>query len=91
MKPEEGTKLLSEGILNGMTRIIIETGEAQPRTIATITADDVEPADGFQVRMRPMNITAYGNHQSGNLEITNPVIWKSPLPCKCYETRTAVQ
>ncbi len=41
-------------ILTGeFTKIIIETDEDCPITIATITNDSIEPANGYRVRMTP--------------------------------------
>ena len=36
------------------TRIIIETDEENPTPIATITEDNIEMADGYRVRERPV-------------------------------------
>lgn len=40
-------------LLQDYTRIIVETDEKHPKTIAIVTADDFELADGFRVRMTP--------------------------------------
>lgn len=47
------TKTLGEGILKDITRVIVETDEENPVPIAVITADDIKPANGYRVRMRP--------------------------------------
>lgn len=39
--------------IRGWTRIIVETYEENPVTIATITADETDVADGYRVRERP--------------------------------------
>ena len=39
---------------NDYDRIIIETDEENPVIIATITDDDIELADGYRVRLRPI-------------------------------------
>lgn len=39
--------------IRGWTRIIVETDEENPVTIATITADETDVADGYRVRFRP--------------------------------------
>lgn len=39
--------------IRGWTRIIVETDEENPVTIATITADETDVADGYRVRERP--------------------------------------
>lgn len=44
---------LGDGILKDITRVIVETDEENPVPIAVITANDVEPAKGYRVRMRP--------------------------------------
>lgn len=38
--------------IRGWTRIIVETDEENPVTIATITADETDAADGYRVRFR---------------------------------------
>ena len=40
--------------IRGWTRIIVETDEENPVTIATITEDDIDMADGYRVRLRPV-------------------------------------
>ena len=50
---ENDTKTLEEGILKDITRVIVETDEENPVPIAVITADNIEPANGYRVRMRP--------------------------------------
>ena len=50
---ENDTKTLEEGILKDITRVIVETGEENPVSIAVITADNIESANGYRVRMRP--------------------------------------
>ncbi|MGB4792884.1 MAG: hypothetical protein WBP35_06205 [Lactococcus chungangensis] len=35
-------------------KIIIETDEKNPTTIATITENAVEPVDGYRIRIKPM-------------------------------------
>ena len=41
-------------ILNGeYIRIVIETDEANSKTIATITNEDVDSAEGYRIRLKP--------------------------------------
>ena len=40
--------------IRGWTRIIVETDEKDPVVIATITEDDIDMADGYRVRLRPV-------------------------------------
>ena len=40
--------------IRGWTRIIVETDEKDPVTIATITEEDIDMADGYRVRLRPV-------------------------------------
>lgn len=39
--------------LKDYTKIVVETDEENPVTIAVITANDVSPADGYRVRLTP--------------------------------------
>ncbi|MGN8781777.1 hypothetical protein ACTNE5_06570 [Acidaminococcus fermentans] len=43
---ENDTKTLEEGILKDITRVIVETDEENPVSIAVITADNIESANG---------------------------------------------
>lgn len=45
---ENDTKTLEEGILKDITRVIVETDEEKPVSIAVITADNIESANGVQ-------------------------------------------
>ena len=40
--------------IRSWTRIIVETDEENPVTIATITADETDVVDGYRVRFRPV-------------------------------------
>ena len=40
--------------IQGWTRIIVETDEKDPVVIATITEEDIDMADGYRVRLRPV-------------------------------------
>ena len=40
--------------IRGWTRIIVETDEENPKSIATITEDEIDMADGYRVRQRPV-------------------------------------
>ena len=40
--------------IRGWTRIVVETDEENPTPIATITEDNIEMADGYRVRLRPV-------------------------------------
>lgn len=44
---------VGDGVLQDVTRVIIETEEESPITIATITADKVIVAEGYRVRLTP--------------------------------------
>lgn len=44
---------LEAGVLKGITRLIVETDEKKPQVVATITADGIELALGYRVRMKP--------------------------------------
>lgn len=51
----ENTKKSKEETLpeiRGWTRIIVETDEENPVTVATITTDETDVADGYRVRFR---------------------------------------
>ena len=53
----ENTKKSKEETLpeiRGWTRIIVETDEKDPVVIATITEEDIDMADGYRVRLRPV-------------------------------------
>lgn len=50
---ENDTKTLEEGILKDITRVIVETDEENPVSIAVITDDNIQSANGYRVRMRP--------------------------------------
>ena len=39
--------------LKDYTKIVVETDEENPVTIAVITANDASPADGYRVRLTP--------------------------------------
>lgn len=40
--------------LKDFTKIVVETDEKHPVTIAEVTADNFELADGYRVRMTPV-------------------------------------
>ncbi len=45
---------MKEDILSdNYTKIVIETDEENPITVAEITNDDVNPANGYRVRLTP--------------------------------------
>ena len=48
----ENEKTLGEGVLKDVTALIVETDEKIPKIIATITADYISPAKGYNVRYR---------------------------------------
>lgn len=50
---KKSQEALGDGILKDIARVIVETDEENPVTIAVITADNIEPANGYRVRMRP--------------------------------------
>lgn len=39
--------------LSDITKIVVETDEKDPKTIAVITAEDIDSAEGFRVRITP--------------------------------------
>lgn len=39
--------------LTDITKIVVETDEENPKTIAVITAEDIDSAEGFRVRITP--------------------------------------
>jgi hypothetical protein len=55
-KGSESTKKRKENPpeIRGWTRIIVETDEKDPVVIATITEEDIDMADGYRVRLRPV-------------------------------------
>lgn len=40
-------------VLTDITKIVVETDEENPKTIAVITAEDIDSAEGFRVRITP--------------------------------------
>ena len=44
---------VGDGVLQDVTRVIIETEEENPIAIATITADKVIVAEGYRARLTP--------------------------------------
>lgn len=40
--------------LKDYTKIVVETDEDEPKVVATITADDTTPVDGYRVRLTPV-------------------------------------
>ena len=42
-----------ENTLKDYTKIVVETDEKEPQTIAEITVEKIIPADGYRVRMPP--------------------------------------
>lgn len=53
MKIRERRKKMSIETLSDITKIVVETDEKDPKTIAVITADDVDVSEGFRVRLTP--------------------------------------
>lgn len=49
-------------ILDGIEKVIVETDEENPTTIAVITGDKIDVADGCRVRMKPVG-TKNGKYQ----------------------------
>ena len=39
--------------LTDITKIVVETDEENPKIIAVITAEDIDSAEGFKVRITP--------------------------------------
>ncbi len=44
---------MSAEALTDITKIVVETDEEDPKTIAVITAEDIDSAEGFRVRITP--------------------------------------
>ena len=44
---------MSAEALTDITKIVVETDEEDPKIIAVITADDIDSAEGFRVRINP--------------------------------------
>lgn len=44
---------MSVETLSDITKIVVETDEKDPKTIAVITAEDIDSAEGFRVRITP--------------------------------------
>ena len=44
---------MSAEALSDITKIVVETDEKDPKTIAVITAEDIEVVEGFRVRLTP--------------------------------------
>lgn len=53
MKNMKGGKKMSVEALSDITKIVVETDEEEAKTIAVITADDVDVEEGFRVRLTP--------------------------------------
>lgn len=51
-KPGSNT-CLGNGLIKGITRLIVETDEKKPHVVATITADGIDLARGYKIRMKP--------------------------------------
>lgn len=47
------SKQNSKSPMTNWTRVIVETDEKNPKTIAVVVNDDYEVADGFRVRLKP--------------------------------------
>lgn len=47
------SKNVGDGMLKEITRVVVETDEENPITIAGITFNDVLMADGYRVRLTP--------------------------------------
>lgn len=44
---------LGDGVLKGITRLIVETDEKKPQVVAIITAGGIDLARGYKIRMKP--------------------------------------
>ena len=51
-KPGSNT-CLGNGLLKGITRLIVETDEKKLHVVATITAGGIDIALGYRIRMKP--------------------------------------
>jgi hypothetical protein len=51
--------------LSDITKIVVETDEEDPKTIAVITADDIDSAEGFRVRITPKYEIGIGDDIDG--------------------------
>ncbi len=43
----------TDDTLKDYTKIVVETDEQNPATIAVITCEEITPADGYRVRLTP--------------------------------------
>lgn len=50
---KESKKLKEEKNLGDYTKVVVETDEENPTTIAIITNNDVKLSDGYRVRLTP--------------------------------------
>lgn len=48
-----GEKLVGNGILKDVTRLILETDEENPVSIAVIDYNEIQLAKGYRARLRP--------------------------------------
>lgn len=55
---------MSAEALTDITKIVVETDEEEPKTIAVITAEDIDSAEGFRVRITPK----YENEIGGDID-----------------------
>lgn len=44
---------MSAEALTDISKIVVETDEQEPKIIAVITAEDIDSAEGFRVRLTP--------------------------------------
>ena len=50
----EKGRLLADGVLLEVSRIVVETNEKNPVPIARITPNNIDVANGYRVRLKPM-------------------------------------
>lgn len=48
-------KTLGEGVLKDVTRLVIETTQKNSATIATITSEFIDVAEGYRIKLKPEN------------------------------------
>lgn len=55
--------------LSDITKIVVETDEQDPKTIAVITAKDIDSAEGFRVRITPKYEIEIRGDKNGKITI----------------------
>lgn len=60
---------MSAEALTDITKIVVETDEEEPKTIAVITAEDIDSAEGFRVRITPKYEIEIRGDKNGKITI----------------------